>query len=81
MMSDLYDVRITEKHICVLDEETHGTACFHDSGGPMMCGCEHNVQAGITSYGEQGGHCSGRLPVVYMRVSKYRDWIYQHTGV
>ena len=78
MMSDLGIV--TEKQICVLDADTQGTACHYDSGGPMMCGCGHNVQAGITSWGERR-ECSGRLPVVYARVSEYRDWIKQNTGV
>ena len=74
---------VTEKHICVHDADTplgdRRNGCKGDSGGPMMCGCEHNVQAGITSFGDPD--CSGRRPAVYTRVSEYRDWIQHYTGV
>jgi len=74
---------ITDFHICVHDatppEGSRPSACMGDSGGPMMCGSGHNVLAGVTSWGEST--CSGDLPSVYTRVSKYRDWIYQYARV
>ena len=74
---------ITEKHICFYDADTplgdRADTCSADSGGPVMCGCGHNVLAGVMSWGPWD--CSGSEPAVYTRVSEYRDWIKQHTGV
>ena len=73
---------VTEKMICVHEdtppEGSRPSICFGDSGGPMMCGSEHNILAGITSW---GADCSGNYPSVFTRVSAYRDWIYQHARV
>ena len=73
---------VSDNAICVLDTDgRQRSACHGDSGGPMMCGnCGHNIQAGITSWGEVG-ICSGTMPVVYTSVAKYRDWIREHSGV
>ena len=79
----------TEKQICVYDADTASddrpVGCNGDSGGPMMCGCGHNVQAGIASFvGKKENdnyNCSGDMPSVYTRVSEYRDWIYEIAGV
>ena len=75
--------RVTEKQICMHDDTppvgSRPDTCKGDSGGPMMCGSGHNVLAGVTSWGEST--CSGTLPSVYTRVSKYRGWIYQHARV
>jgi len=74
---------ITNFHICVHDASPPAgdrpSACMGDSGGPMMCGPGHNILAGVTSWGEST--CSGTLPSVYTRVSAYRGWIAQYTGI
>ena len=72
----------TEKHICVQDADTPPAAssCRGDIGGPMMCGdCGHNVLAGVASI--LAPNCFPEAPSVYTRVSEYRDWIKEHTGV
>ena len=47
-----------------------------DSGGPMVCG---NTLVGVTSWGEGG--CGAGKPAVYSRVTYFRDWIREETGV
>ena len=67
-----------EKHFCVGDRETGNSACFGDSGGPMLY--EYNGQwivSGVTSFGNPT-ECTtlgDSLPNVYIRVSAYLDWI------
>ena len=77
---------ITEKKICVYDAATPSTsrprACSGDSGGPMMCGSEHNLLVGVISYGAPDRHitCPATAITVGVRVSEYRDWIQTNTG-
>ena len=77
-------MEITEKQMCVLDQNTttaadRPRACQGDSGGPMLCGAGHNVLAGVCAFVYP--NCNGIGPSVYMSVSEYRDWIHQHTGL
>jgi len=68
---------INIKHICVYEASASSgnrpSACMGDSGGPMMCGNNLELLAGITSWGVS--NCSGNYPSVYTRVSEYLDWI------
>jgi secreted trypsin-like serine protease len=68
---------INIKHICVYEASapsgSRPSACMGDSGGPMMCGANRELLAGITSWGVS--NCSGNYPSVYTRVSEYLDWI------
>ncbi|CAL1542436.1 unnamed protein product [Lymnaea stagnalis] len=68
---------VTDKHICVFEASdpagTRPSACNGDSGGPMMCGNNYGLLAGVTSWGVSS--CSGDYPSVYTRVSEYLDWI------
>ncbi|BFY99708.1 hypothetical protein BsWGS_02748 [Bradybaena similaris] len=68
---------ITSKHICVYEASapsgSRPSACMGDSGGPMMCGENLQLLAGLTSWGVS--NCSGNFPSVYTRVSEYLDWI------
>ncbi|XP_011413121.1 fibrinolytic enzyme, isozyme C [Magallana gigas] len=62
---------IFDTHICI--EAEGRSACNGDSGGPLVC--KDNgayVLAGATSWGITT--CEG-FPSVYVRVSKYLDWI------
>nr|XP_055027050.1 chymotrypsin-like protease CTRL-1 isoform X2 [Misgurnus anguillicaudatus] len=53
-------------------------ACQGDSGGPLVGKNNDSqwIQIGIVSFGEG---CVGSCPV-YTKVSKYQDWIKQHTN-
>ncbi|XP_063989138.1 chymotrypsin-2-like [Diachasmimorpha longicaudata] len=59
---------ITEKHICVHDEDL-GDFCHEDNGAPLIV---DNVLIGIESY---VAPCAGGLPDVFTRVYSYRQWI------
>ncbi|CAG9765097.1 unnamed protein product [Ceutorhynchus assimilis] len=51
-------------------------ACNGDSGGPLVV---DGVEVGVVSFGN--GNCERGSPTVYARVSSYRAWIKQNTGV
>nr|XP_022327667.1 LOW QUALITY PROTEIN: fibrinolytic enzyme, isozyme C-like [Crassostrea virginica] len=62
---------IFDTHICLQAEGK--SACNGDSGGPLVCNVNGAyVLAGATSWGITT--CEG-FPSVYVRVSKYLDWI------
>jgi len=75
--------RIVGYHICVGDlANARKGACNGDSGGPLVCMDESTGRytlAGVTSWGRSG--CSTSYPSVYARISYFRDWIQQNTGV
>eukprot|EP00795_Rhopilema_esculentum_P003393 gene3393-1748_t len=53
--------------------------CSSDSGGPLMCPTADGrwVLQGVVSFGDS--RCSAGKYTVYARVSKFRNWIKQHT--
>ncbi|MBN3302162.1 ST14 protein, partial [Amia calva] len=64
------------------DDFTWGWECWAgDSGGPLVCKNKKLswVQAGITSFGKNS--TSPNAPGVFTRVSSFRHWIKQHSGV
>jgi len=78
--------RITDIHICLMDKDTQQRgACNGDSGGPLVCQTGSTDEpssytlAGITSWGRSG--CSTDYPSVYVRVTTFRSWIQQQTGL
>jgi len=69
-----------------MDKDTQARgACNGDSGGPLVCrtGSGNTPQdftlAGITSWGRSG--CATTSPSVYVRVSTFRSWINEQTGL
>ena len=48
-----------------------------DSGGPLTY---NGVQVGLTSFGSSFG-CEAGLPDAFTRISYFRDWIMEKTGV
>ncbi|XP_061170067.1 fibrinolytic enzyme, isozyme C-like [Saccostrea echinata] len=68
---DISGASIFDTHICLQAEGK--SACNGDSGGPLVCRDNGAyVLAGATSWGITT--CEG-YPSVYVRVSKYLDWI------
>lgn len=52
-------------------------ACQGDSGGPLVV---QGVQIAVTSFVASAG-CQRSLPSGFARVSNFRSWISQNTGV
>jgi len=70
--------KIADSHLCLWNGQ--GGACQGDSGGPAVC--EQNgdwILAGITSGGSP--ICNVRRPSIYTRVSAFRAWITEHSGL
>jgi len=72
---------VTDFQVCIFDRATQARgACNGDSGGPLVSQRGSNWElVGLTSWGRTG--CSTAFPSVYTRVSAYRDWIRQQTGI
>merc|ERR1712038_1375694 len=68
---------VNNGHICIDSKGGKGT-CNGDSGGPLTCAEGHLV--GITSFGAAAG-CEAGYPDAFTRVSYFRDWIREKTGV
>merc|ERR1711976_191325 len=71
--------RIYDGSICcgVLNEVG---GCYGDSGGPLVCDVAGEwILAGATSWGNP--YCPPTAPSVYTRITYFRDWIRDHTGV
>ncbi|XP_055625898.1 collagenase-like [Toxorhynchites rutilus septentrionalis] len=55
------------------------SACHGDSGGPLVLE-QDKTQVGVVSFGHLVG-CEKSIPVVYARVTEFREWIKEKTGV
>lgn len=70
--------KIKPSHLCFYTGK--GGACQGDSGGPAVC--KENgawVLAGVTSGGSP--ICNVKKPSIYTRVSAFRDWISENSGL
>ncbi|XP_060065633.1 fibrinolytic enzyme, isozyme C-like [Ylistrum balloti] len=65
---------IADGHVCILSDDS--SSCNGDSGGPLTCG---DTLVGITSFGYIG--CPPMYPSVYTRVTHYRQWIKDNSGI
>lgn len=63
--------------ICVEDATGAQGACNGDSGGPMFR--NNGTVVGVTSFGVGG--CDPNNPQVYTRISAFRQWIADTTGI
>lgn len=70
-------VRVTQGNIC-FDPKGGVSSCQGDSGGPCVSTITGEL-IGFTSFGHYKGCVYG--PSVYSRITYYRDWIKQHTGI
>jgi secreted trypsin-like serine protease len=78
---------LTGNMVCAGEPDGARDACQGDSGGPLFKeGAGGPVQIGIVSWGE--GPLDAEMPCghrnaygVYTRISKYRDWIAQKSGI
>ncbi|XP_058828423.1 brachyurin-like [Topomyia yanbarensis] len=69
---------IKSNNICARGENGE-SACHGDSGGPLVLAHDHTL-VGVVSFGHVVG-CERSLPVVYARVTEFRDWIRNQSGV
>jgi trypsin len=67
---------ITDNMFCAGTNDGSQDACFGDSGGPLVVYRRHKlVQAGVVSWGPNAGCALTNLYGVYVRLSRYGDWI------
>ena len=71
-----YALMAFDKTICAGYMEGGKDSCQGDSGGPLSC---NNKLTGITSWGI--GCAKPASPGVYVKVSAYRNWIREKTGI
>ncbi|PSN50825.1 Trypsin-7 [Blattella germanica] len=71
----IYGYGPSNNNVCSGNPQEGKGICFGDSGGPLLV---NGVQVGITSW--TGTPCASK-PAVWTKVSSYRYWISQYTGV
>jgi secreted trypsin-like serine protease len=66
-------LKLTEAHMCAQDTVTHNDLCDGSSGGPL--GRIVNGKFYLFGVKSLGSGCGTPTPDVYVRVSKYIEWI------
>jgi len=73
-----YGWKVQDSHICF--KQAGATACHGDSGGPAICKKDGEwTLAGVTSGGSP--YCNKGMPNIYTRISAFRDWIEEQSGL
>ncbi|XP_012814580.1 tissue-type plasminogen activator isoform X1 [Xenopus tropicalis] len=76
----LSNQEVTQNMLCAGDTRNLDDACKGDSGGPLVCPHEGRMHLmGIVSWGIGCGKKD--TPGVYTRVTRYTNWIREHTGI
>ncbi|KAG8441158.1 hypothetical protein GDO86_006773 [Hymenochirus boettgeri] len=76
----LSDHKVTPNMLCAGDTRNLDDACKGDSGGPLVCSYKGRMHLlGIVSWGIGCGKKD--VPGVYTRVTRYVNWIREHTGI
>ncbi|XP_058476986.1 plasminogen activator, urokinase b [Solea solea] len=77
---DYYENLITDNMFCAGQLDWSQDACEGDSGGPLVCELDGRLfQFGIISWGDG---CAKELrPGVYAKVTNYKQWIEEKTGL
>lgn len=73
-----FGVLITANKLCTANVGGVST-CQGDSGGPLVLAAS-KVQVGVVSFGSNKG-CEIGISAVYTRVTSYRNWIEEITGI
>ncbi len=77
---NIYPDELTDNMICASADNGKGS-CIGDSGGPLIVKQNGEwVLTGITSWGTDEGCATPGYPDVFTRVSKFKDFIYEHVG-
>ncbi|OWF36056.1 trypsin delta/gamma-like protein CG30031 [Mizuhopecten yessoensis] len=72
--TDVFGSYINDGHVCLISDDS--ASCNGDSGGPLTCG---DTLVGVTSFGALG--CPAIYPSVYTRITYFRQWIKDNSGV
>ncbi|MBN9264558.1 MAG: serine protease [Hyphomicrobium sp.] len=73
---------ISQRMFCAGSHDGSGDACFGDSGGPLLVRTREGVvQVGIVSWGPSSGCGLTNAFGVYVRLSRFTDWIGSNTGL
>jgi secreted trypsin-like serine protease len=73
---------ISENMLCAGSHDGAGDACFGDSGGPLLVRAREGlIQVGVVSWGPSGGCGLTNSFGVYVKLSRFTDWIGSNTGL
>lgn len=56
------------------------SVCYGDSGGPLILRSDNSTLIGVTSFGHNSG-CNLGIPQGFTRITSFKRWIKQITGI
>jgi secreted trypsin-like serine protease len=79
----IMNAAIFDTHICIMSDPPGKGLCNGDSGGPLSCLDQVSEDVEVVGVGswtvKVEGNCNPNYPSVYVRISKYLDWINANT--